>query len=75
MYMGGEGRSNGVGIIISEEIGKEVVRVEIRQMDSYGMVGNNEGNGVFCRYMGHRREGLTEAEKQEFTLERMMGMV
>ena len=28
MYMGGEGRSNGVGIIMSEKISKQVVRVE-----------------------------------------------
>jgi len=28
LYMGGEGRSNGVGIIMSEKISKQVVRVE-----------------------------------------------
>ena len=28
LHVGGDGRSNGIGIIVSEEISKQVVRVE-----------------------------------------------
>ena len=40
-------RSNGMGIIISEEISKQVVRVERWEVtDSCGMVGDTEANVV-----------------------------
>ena len=42
LHTGGDGRSNGVGIIVSEKIKKYVIRVT----DTYAMVGNTEANGV-----------------------------
>ena len=37
LHAGGDGRSNGVGIIVSEEISKTVVRVERWKAHSDGM--------------------------------------
>ena len=47
--MGGDGRSNGVGIIASEEISKQVIRVERWEgrRVNYGMGGDTEANGLF----------------------------
>ena len=54
LHAGGDGRSNGVGIIVSEEINKQLVRVgrwEGRIFVARLVV---EANGVLCRYMGRK---------------------
>ena len=67
LHVGGDGRSSGVGIVISEEISmpKEVVIVEIWKLRTV------------CVGPYGPQTGRTEAEKQEFrdALEMMIGMV
>ena len=60
---GGYGRSNGMGIIVSEEISKQVIRVERWEgwmVMAWVMI---EANGVLCWYMGHKREGLRQGSR------------
>ena len=73
----GDGRSSGVGIVISEEISKEVVRVERwkgRIIMAWAM---NRKQLVCVMSVYGPQTGRTEAEKQEFrdALEMMIGMV
>ena len=49
LHAGGDGRSSGVGIVISEEIGKEVVIVE-RWKERISM-GYDEKTGVYVCYV------------------------
>ena len=77
MHTGGDGRSTGVGIIISEEISKQVVRVERleEQIVMAWVVIQRQMVCVMSVYGPQTRR--TGVEKQEFrdALERMMGMV
>ena len=74
---GGDGRCSGVGIVISEEISKEVVRVERwkgRIIMAWAMISKQL---VCVMSVYGPQTGRTEAEKQEFrdALEMMIGMV
>ena len=58
-HTGGDGRWNGMGIIVLEEISKASDQSgKMGGIDSYGMGGDMETNGVLCRYMGYKQEGL-----------------
>ena len=74
LHAGGDGRSNGVGIIVSEEIGKTVVRVE-RWKWHIVMAWLMIRKQIMYVYGPQTRR--VEAEKEEFrdALERMMGLV
>ena len=77
LHAGGDGRSSGVGIVISEEISKEVVRVERwkgRIIMAWAMIRKLL---VCIMSVCGPQTGRTEAEKQEFmdALEMMIGMV
>ena len=77
MHAGGYGRSNGVGVIISEEISKEVVRVERwngRAIAVWMIVQKQLMCGISVY---GPQTGSTEAEKQHFRneVENMMGWV
>ena len=77
LHAGGDGRSNGVGIIVSEEISKTVVRVE-RWKGRIVMAWLMTRKQMMCViYVFGPQTGRTEAEKVEFkdVLERMMGLV
>ena len=77
MHASGDGRRKGVGIIVSGEISKQVVRVERwegRIVIAWVVVQRQ----VVCVMLVYGPQtGRTGAEKQELkdTLERMMGMV
>ena len=61
LHAGGDGRSSGVGIVLSEEISKEVVRVEI--IVAWAMIRKQ----LVCLMFVYRPQaGRTEANKQEF---------
>ena len=73
----GDGRSNGVGIIVSEEISKTVVRVE-RWKGRIVMAWLMIRKQMMCVMSVYRTQtGRMGAEKEEFrdALERMMGLV
>ena len=77
LHAGGDGRSSGVGIVISEEISKEVVRVERwngRIIMAWAIIRKQL---VCVMSVYGPQTGRTEAEKQEFrdALEMMIGMV
>ena len=77
LHAGGDGRSSGVGIVISEEISKEVVRFERRNgqiITAWNMI-RKQLVCVMSVYVP--QTGRAEAEKQEFrdALEMMIGMV
>ena len=77
LHAGGDGRSSGVGIVISEEISKEVVIVERwngRIIMAWAMIRKQL---VCVMSVYGSQTGRTEAEKQEFrdALEMMIGMV
>ena len=77
LHAGGDGRSNGVGIIVSEEIRKTVVKVERwkgRIVVAWLMI-RKQMMSVMSVY--GPQTGRMEAEKEEFrdALERMMGLV
>ena len=77
LHAGGDGRSNGVGIIVSEEISKTVVRVE-RWKGRIVMAWLIIRKQIMCVMSVYvPQTGRTEAEKEEFrdVLERMMGLV
>ena len=77
LHVGGDGRSNGVGIIVSEEIGKTVVRVE-RLKGRIVMAWLIITKQMMCVMSVYGPQtGRMEAEKEEFrdALERMMGLV
>ena len=66
LHAGGDGRSSGVGIVISEEIIKEVVRVERwkgRIIMAWAMIRKQL---VCVMSVYGPQTGRTEAEKQEF---------
>ena len=77
LHAGGDGRSSGVGIVISEEISTEVVRVEIwkgRIIMAWAMIRKQ----LVCLMFVYRPQtGRTLAEKHEFrdALEMMLVMV
>ena len=75
LHTGGDGRSNGVGIVISEEISKEVVRVE--RWNGRIIMTMIRKQLVCVMSVYGPQTGRTEAEKQEFrdALEMMRGMV
>ena len=70
LHAGGDGRSNGVGIIVSEEIGNTVVRVERWK-------GRTVMAWLIIRKQMMCVMSVYEAEKEEFmdALERMIGLV
>ena len=77
LHAGGDGRSSGVGSVISEEISKEVVRVERwkgRIIMAWAMIRKQL---VCVMSVYGPQTGRTEADKQEFrdALEMMIGMV
>ena len=77
LHADGDGRSSGVGIVISEYISKEVVRVE-RWKGRIIMASAMIGKQLVCVMSVYGPQtGMTEAEKQEFrdALEMMTGMV
>ena len=77
LHAGGDGRSNGVGIIVSEEISKTVVRVE-RWKGRIVMAWLMIRKQIMCVMSVYGPQtGRMEAEKEEFrdALERMMGLV
>ena len=77
LHAGGDGRSNGVGIIVSEEISKTVVRVE-RWKGRIVMAWLTIRKQMMCAMSVYGPQtGRMEAEKEEFrdVLERMMGWV
>ena len=72
LHAGGDGRSSGFGIVLSEEISKEIVRVEI--IVAWAMIRKQ----LVCLMFVYRPQaGRTEAKKQEFrvALKMMLGMV
>ena len=77
MHAGGDGRSNGVGVILSEEISREVVRVERwnGRAIAVWMIVQKQLMCVISVY--GPQTGRTEAEKQDFRDEvgKMMGLV
>ena len=77
MHAGGDGRSNGVGGIVSEEISRKVVRVERwnRKAIAVLMIVQKQLMCVISVY--GPQTGRTEAEKQDFRdeVEKMMGLV
>ena len=77
LHAGGDGRSNGMGIIVSEEISKTVVRVERwkRRIVMAWLIIRKQMMCVMSVY--GPRTGRMEAEKEEFrdALEKMMGLV
>ena len=77
MHPGGDGRSNGVGVIVSEEISREVVRVERwnGRAIAVWMIVQKQLMCVISVY--GPQTGRTEAEKQDFrdAVEKMMGLV
>ena len=75
LHAGCDGRSSGVGIVISEEISKEVVRVERWKGRIIMAVIRKQLMCVMSVY--GPQPGRTEAENQEFrdALEMMIGMV
>ena len=66
LHVGGDGRSNGVGIIVNEEISNEVVRVERWQgmINAVRMMIRQQMVCVICVY--GPQIGRTEAEKEAF---------
>ncbi|KAI0218475.1 hypothetical protein LSAT2_029827 [Lamellibrachia satsuma] len=77
LHAGGDGRSNGVGIIVSEEISKTVVRVE-RWKGRIVMTWLMIRKQMMCVMSVYGPQtGRMEAEKEEFrdALERMIGLV
>ena len=77
MHAGGDGRSNGVGVIVSEEISREVVRVE-RWNGRAIAVWMRVQKQLMCVISVYGPQtGRTEAEKQDFRdeVEKMMGLV
>ncbi|KAI0242212.1 Serine/threonine-protein kinase Nek10 [Lamellibrachia satsuma] len=77
LHAGGDGRSNGVGIIVSEEISKTVVRVD-RWKGHIVMAWLIIRKQLMCVMSVYGPQtGRTEAEKEEFgdALERMIGLV
>ena len=77
LHAGGDGRSNGVGIIVSEEISKTVVGVE-RWKGRIMMAWLIIRKQMMCVMSVYGPQtGRMEAEKEEFrdALERMMGLV
>ena len=77
LHAGGDGRSSGVDIVISEEISKEVVRVG-RWKGLIIMAWAMIRKQLVCVMSVYGPQtGRTEAEKQEFrdALEMMLGMV
>ena len=77
LHSGGDGRSNGVGIIVSEEISKTVVRVE-RWKGRIVMAWLIIRKQLMCVMSVYGPQtGRMEAEKEEFrdALERMIGLV
>ena len=77
LHVGGDGESNGVGIIVSEKISKEVVRVESWQgriIVAWVMVKKQ----IVCIMSVYGAQtGRAETEKRAFKdeLERMVGLV
>ena len=76
LHAGGDGRSNGVGIILNVEISKEVVRVERWQgrIIAVWMMIRQQIVCVICVY--GPQTGRTEAEKEAFReeVERLAGL-
>ena len=76
LQAGGDGRSNGVGIIVNVEISKEVVRVERWQgmIIAVWMMIRKHMVCVICVYVP--QTGRTEAEKEAFreAVERLAGL-
>ena len=76
LHAGGDGRSNGVGIIVNVEISKEVVRVERWQgrIIAVWMMLRQQMVCVICIY--GPQTGRTEAEKEAFReeVERLAGL-
>ena len=76
MHAGGDGRSNGVGIIVNVEISKEVVRVERWQgrIIAVWMMIRQQMVCAICVY--GPQTGRTEAEKEAFReeVERLAGL-
>ena len=77
MHAGGDGRSNGVGVIVSEEISREVERVERLNGRAIAvwMIVQKQLMCVISVY--GPQTGRTEAEKQDCRdeVEKMMGLV
>ena len=75
-HTGGDGRSNGVGIIVKVEISKEVVRVERWQgrIIAVWMMIRQQMVCVICVYGS--QTGRTEADKEAFRedVERLTGL-
>ena len=75
MHAGGDGKSNGVGVIVSEEISREVVRVERwnGRAIAVWIIVQKQLMCVISVY--GPQTGRTEAEKQDFRdeVEKMMG--
>ena len=66
LHAGGDGRSNGVGIVVSEEISKTVVKVE-RWKVRIVMVWLMIRKEIICvMYVYGPQTGRMEAEKEEF---------
>ena len=63
LHAGGDGRSNGVGIIVNVEISKEVVREDHCSMDD-----DSPTDGM-CHLRLRTQTGRTEAEKEAFRKE------
>ena len=77
LHAGRDGRSNGVGIIVSDEISKTVVRVE-RWKGRIVMAWLIIRKQLMCVMSVYGPQtGRTDAEKEEFrdALERMIGLV
>ena len=76
LHAGGDGRNNGVGIIVNVEISKEVVRVERwqRRIIAVWMMIRQQMVCVICVY--GPQTGRTEAEKEAFRgeVERLAGL-
>ena len=76
LHAGGDGRSNGVGIIVNVEISKEVVRVE-RWQGRITAVLTMIRQQMVCVICAYRPQtGRTEAEKEAFReeVERLAGL-
>ena len=78
LHAGGDGRSNGVGIIVNVEISKEVVRVERWQgrIIAVWMMLRQQMVCVICICVYGPQMGRTEAEKEAFReeVERVAGL-
>ena len=76
LHAGGDGKSNGIGIIVNVENSKEVVRVEIWQgiINAVWMMIRQHMECVICVY--EPQTGRAEAERETFReeVERMAGL-